>query len=359
MNSITFENIHKSYGETTILDNLNLTIEPGERLILLGPSGCGKSTILRIIAGLTEATSGEIYFGDENVTNTEAGERNISMVFQNYALYPHMSVYDNVTYALRAHKVDKWEIAKRASEALEMLGLKGYEKRKPKELSGGQRQRVALARAVVKQSGYFLLDEPLSNLDAQLRHHARKELLKIHERFKQTFIYVTHDQVEAMTLGDRVALLNEGKIQMMDTPENIYNRPANVFTAKFIGSPSCNIAEAVYVNGHLSVGNKVFLLSDEWREVVARDGGSSFVLGLRPEHIALSRVESENSVPVVITSSENYGDQKGFYFQMNEDEWVATSSVYDFAVGETVYFTPAFEKMHIFNGETQESIGYP
>ena len=359
MNSIQFKNVTKSYGDVTVLKNINLTIHPGERLILLGPSGCGKSTLLRMIAGLTEVTTGDIYFGEERVNDLEAGDRNVAFVFQNYALYPHMTVEKNVTYALKAHKMDKDEIKRRSEEAISMLGLAGYENRKPKELSGGQRQRVALARAVVKRSDFFLLDEPLSNLDAQLRHHARKELLKIHRRFNQTFIYVTHDQIEAMTVGHRVALLHEGEIQMIDTPDNIYNYPANLFTAKFIGSPSCNTLDATYENGKLLLGEHAIPVADDWKEKIEQSGTKDLVFGLRPEHIILTTDQTENAIKVKIESMENYGSQQGYYFKLGDKEWVCINSEYTFTKSDEVYLNIDFTKIHLFNRETTKSIGYP
>ena len=359
MDSITFEYVCKNFGPVNVLDNLNIDIKKGERLILLGPSGCGKSTILRLIAGLEQVTSGNIYFDGKIMNKIPAGDRNVAMVFQNYALYPHMTVEENITYALKAHKVNKTEINRRLAEALSMLRLEGLELRKPKELSGGQRQRVALARAVVKRSDYFLLDEPLSNLDAQLRHRARKELLKIHKRFNQTFIYVTHDQVEAMTLGDRVALLHEGKLQMLDTPQNIFSRPSNVFTAKFIGSPSCNIVDAKYVGKRLCIENNLIPLTPSWKQQIEKSGADELIFGLRPEHINLTREVSEGSIRVKITSIEDYGSLKGVYFNMGAEEWVAITSKDDLHVDEDVYFIPSPDKMHIFNKNTTDSIGYP
>lgn len=251
MNSISFKNVNKSFGKVDVIKDLNLDIKEGERLILLGPSCCGKSTILRMISGLETLTSGELYLNGELANDVESGERSIAMVFQNYALYPHMTVKDNVEYGLKMNKVPQKERNQKVSEVLEILGLEDLENRTPKELSGGQRQRVALSRAIVKDSNFFLLDEPLSNLDAQLRGHARKELVRLHEIYKQTFVYVTHDQVEAMTIGHRIALLNEGKIQMIDTPKHVYHRPSNIFVAKFIGSPSMNIVLTKYEDGVL------------------------------------------------------------------------------------------------------------
>ena len=228
MYSIEMKNVVKRFGKTEVIKGLNLSIKDGERLILLGSSGCGKSTILRMISGLETITSGELLLKGKLANNMDPGDRNIGMVFQNYALFPHMTVEKNISYGLRVNRIPEAEIKKRVADAVDILNLGGLEKRLPRELSGGQRQRVALARAIVKQSDFFLLDEPLSNLDAQLRGHARKELVKLHEMYGQTMIYVTHDQIEAMTVGQRIAVINNGKIQMLDTPHMVYHRPANI-----------------------------------------------------------------------------------------------------------------------------------
>ena len=224
MYSIEFKNVVKKFDKTEVIKGLDLAVKKGERLILLGSSGCGKSTILRMISGLETITSGELYLNGVLANAMDPGDRNIGMVFQNYALFPHMTVEKNISYGLRVNRLDEKEIEKRVAEAVRILNLGGLEKRLPRELSGGQRQRVALARAIVKQSDFFLLDEPLSNLDAQLRGHARKELVKIHEIYGQTMVYVTHDQIEAMTVGQRIAVINEGKIQMLDTPQKGQSR---------------------------------------------------------------------------------------------------------------------------------------
>ena len=270
MSSIVFKNVCKNYGNTQVVKNLNLEINPGERLVLLGPSGCGKSTTLRMIAGLEKITSGELYFGDKVMNDIESGDRNVAMVFQNYALYPHMTVWDNITFGLRMNKVEREEIEKRAREALKILNLEGLEKRYSKELSGGQRQRVALCRAVVKQSPFFLLDEPLSNLDVQLRNTSREELVKLHNLYRPTFVYVTHDQIEAMTIGHRIAVLNKGYLQQIDTPEKIYNNPVNVFVAKFIGIPQINIIRVNINEGELLLKNNRIKISDEKRKFIEK-----------------------------------------------------------------------------------------
>ena len=279
--SIVFNNVQKAYGKNIVINNLNLNIRKGERLILLGPSGCGKTTTLRMIAGFEEITKGELLMDGRVVNDIAPGERNIAMVFQSYALFPHLSVWDNITFGLKLQKLSQAEIEKRTRQALEILHLTGYEEKKTHELSGGQKQRVALCRALVKQSPYFLLDEPLSNLDAKLRQQARTELVKIHEMFKPTMVYVTHDQIEAMTVAHRIAVMNQGKVQQIDTPENIYQHPANTFVAGFIGSPAMNIVQAEVLEGRLIVGKSVLTLPEAKAQLVG--GRKKVLFGLRPE----------------------------------------------------------------------------
>ena len=261
--SIIFSHVQKAYGSNVVINDLNLEIQKGERLILLGPSGCGKTTTLRMIAGFEEITKGELYMDGRVVNDIAPGERNIAMVFQSYALFPHLSVWDNITFGLQLQKLPQAEMEKRARMAMEILHLEGYENKKTHELSGGQKQRVALCRALVKQSPYFLLDEPLSNLDAKLRQKARTELVKIHEMFKPTMVYVTHDQIEAMTVAHRIAVMNQGRIQQIDTPANIYHHPANTFVATFIGSPAMNILQAEVLDGKIIVGDCALKLPQE------------------------------------------------------------------------------------------------
>ena len=359
MKEIVFENISKSYGKTKVVNNLNLTIKEGERLIILGPSGCGKSTTLRMIAGLEEPTSGKIYMDGQCVNDVKSGDRNIAMVFQNYALFPHMTVADNITYALRVHKLPKEEVEERLKQAVDMLKLNGLEDRKPKDLSGGQRQRVALARAVVKRGDFFLLDEPLSNLDAQLRGHARKELVKIHEIYKQTFIYVTHDQVEAMTVGERIALMNKGDLQMLDTPHNVYNKPRNIFTAKFIGSPSTNICDIEYKNETITLGKQSIGLPKMWVKLVEANGNNRLCLGIRPEYIELSKEEDENAFKGTVKYIEDYGNKYGVYFEVEGIEIIAVVDECNLKASDIVYFAPNFEKIHLFDKDTEITLGYP
>lgn len=359
MKEIRFVNVWKSYGKTEVVKGLDFTIKEGERLILLGPSGCGKSTTLRMIAGLEEVTSGVLYMNGRVVNDVPSGKRDVAMVFQNYALYLHMNVVDNITYGLRVQKVPKSEIKDRLDAALKMLKLEGYENRLPKDLSGGQRQRVALARAVVKKSNYFLLDEPLSNLDAQLRVSARKELVKIHELYRQTIVYVTHDQIEAMTVGDRIALMNEGKLQMLDTPENVYHRPANIFTAKFIGSPPTNVVEVIYLDGKIMFGNQSFQLSPMWVKQVEQSKTSKIAFGIRPEHLEIDKTADKNALKGTVKYVENQGNSYGVYVDLQGDEVIALSESKYWSKGETVYLKPLMNHIHLFNCETTNSIGYP
>lgn len=359
MKNIIFDHVVKAYDKNVIVKDFNLEIKEGERIILLGPSGCGKSTTLRMIAGLESLTEGSLYMDGKCVNHVSCGDRNVSMVFQNYALFPHMTVADNITYGLRVHKLPQNEISTRLEEVLKMLDLKGLEQRKPKELSGGQRQRVALARAVVKRADYFLLDEPLSNLDAQLRLHARKELVKIHEMYKQTLVYVTHDQIEAMTVGHRVALMHQGVLQMLDTPSNVYNRPSNVFTARFIGSPSMNIVEANYLDNYMMVENQGFQLSPEWMKLVTACSNNRFYFGVRPEHMLLRREKTANSLMGTVKYVEDYGNRYGVYVDLGSKEFIAVCENDIPLPQEVVYFVPDFQKIHLFDHKTEKSIGYP
>src|ERR1700726_1500496 len=249
MAGVTLDHITKKYGEVTAVNDLNIQIRDQEFLVLVGPSGCGKRTALRMIAGLEEITGGDLYIRDRGANDRAPKDRDIATVFQSYALYPHMSVYDNMAFGLKLRKRAKPEIERRVKEAGELLGLQNLLQRKPKQLSGGQRQRVALGRAIVREPQVFLMDEPLSNLDAKLRVQTRAELIKLHQRLQTTVVYVTHDQTEAMTMGTRIAVMRDGLLQQLDTPKHLYDRPMNTFVATFIGSPSMNLLEGDVVNG--------------------------------------------------------------------------------------------------------------
>lgn len=305
-NSIVFKNVTKAYGKNVVIKDLDLEIKKGERLILLGPSGCGKTTTLRMIAGFEEISGGEIYLNGKVVNDLPPGERNIAMVFQSYALFPHLSVWDNITFGLQLQKLPKEEIARRANQALQILHLTGYETKKTHELSGGQKQRVALARAIVKHSPYFLLDEPLSNLDARLRQKARTELVKLHEMFQPTMIYVTHDQIEAMTVATRIAVMNQGKIQQIDTPHTIYHHPANTFVASFIGSPAMNLVQGTYENGVLQVGNTKLAVPEPQQALIGHR--KEIFFGLRPE--AMQPNFSAGTLCGTVEFIENTGNLK-------------------------------------------------
>ncbi len=361
MNRIELNDIKKTYGDFVVIPNMNFSIEDGERLVLLGPSGCGKSTLLRMIAGLETIQEGQMFISGTDVSKVSPGERNIAMVFQNYALYPHMTVEENITYGLRQNKVPKGEIKERLNTVLGMLDLQPYRSRKPKELSGGQRQRVALARATVKNSEVFLLDEPLSNLDAQLRVSARQALLDIHKKFKQTIVYVTHDQIEAMTFATKIILLNKGEIQMHDNPYNVYHHPANVFTAKFIGSPPMNIAKGVVIKDNfIWMGKQKVILDREWWGYLSES--EEYFLGIRPEYMKLSRTPSEKEFghfKAKVQYVENLGADFAVYLEIDDNLFVAVVKDSEYQVGDEVYAVFSQDHLHFFDSETEQNLGRP
>lgn len=363
MKNIEFDNVVKAYGKNVIVKKLNFEIKEGERLILLGPSGCGKSTTLRMIAGLEDITSGKLVMNGKEMNDIPCGERGVSMVFQNYALYPHMSVRNNIIYGLKAHKMPQNEINDRLTAALEMLELKGLEDRKPKDLSGGQRQRVALARAVVKRSDYFLLDEPLSNLDAQLRQRARKELVNIHEAYHQTMVYVTHDQIEAMTVGQRIAIMNGGMLEMLDTPDNVYNHPASVFCAKFIGSPSMNIMNSEYIDSRIIIGDQSISLTPAWKRIAERLSDRKCFAGFRPEDIVFNACAGDDTIAGRVIYTEDYGNRYGVYIRIDgcTNEIIAIAGDKDSVPeeGSIVNISVKNDRLHLFDGTTEKSLGYP
>ena len=323
MAEVTLKNISKNFGKKVILKDINLEIKDGEFIVLVGASGCGKSTLLRMIAGLEKQSSGDILIGDKNVNKTPPKDRNIAMVFQNYALYPHLSVEDNIGLGLKVRNVAKCEIQRRTTRAAETLKLEEYLNSKPKELSGGQRQRVA----IVIHPDILLMDEPLSNLDAKLRSEMRAEIKKLHNKLKTTFIYVTHDQTEALTMGDRIVVLNEGKIQQIDTPENIYNNPANIFVATFMGANPMNIIEAEIKNGFLTFGNVSIGVISLQADIAQR---KKVWLGVRPEDIVCSNSPSYHFNMIKFSSKisfeENLGSQKNVYFNLGGREFCSIIS---------------------------------
>jgi len=319
MAKIVLENVSKVFGSDVIaVNDVSLEIADGEFMVLVGPSGCGKSTILRMLAGLEELTSGELYIGDTQVTDLPPKDRDIAMVFQNYALYPHMTVEQNVGFGLKLHKTPKDEVQQRVAHVSKILGLESLMQRRPAELSGGQRQRVAMGRAMVREPQAFLMDEPLSNLDAKLRVQMRSELSRLHDRLRTTTVYVTHDQIEAMTLGHRVAVLKDGVLQQVDTPQSLYNNPVNLFVAAFIGSPPMNLVEA-QVNGD-SVSFGQITLPAGTRTPLGDYDGRTVILGIRPsdmEDHAVWRSEDLPTINVAAEVTEELGSEVNIIFAVD------------------------------------------
>lgn len=336
MKSVELRNLAKSYdGQNNVIENINVEIEPGEFFVLVGPSGCGKSTMLRMIAGLEEVTSGELILGGSPAAHLPPSKRNLSMVFQNYALYPHLTVEQNITFGLHTKKLSKQEQGKRCLEAAEMLGLSDLLKRKPRELSGGQRQRVALARAIVTHSPICLMDEPLSNLDAKLRAKMRSEIRQIQRRLGITMIYVTHDQTEAMTMADRMMILHNGEIQQIGRPLDIYNQPANTFVASFIGAPPMNLA-AVSTEGNKAVLNRSVALPLSQEAAGFITAAEESMLGVRPENIYHAK-EGMQSFSAAAVNVEILGTETLITFQLGNDQWIARwNGQWNIAVGEKV-----------------------
>jgi multiple sugar transport system ATP-binding protein len=315
MATVTYDNATRIYpgSDAPAVDSLSLEIEDGEFLVLVGPSGCGKSTSLRMLAGLEDVDAGSIRIGDRDVTHIPPKDRDIAMVFQNYALYPHMSVADNMGFALKIAGVKKDEIRRRVGDAAKLLDLSEYLDRKPKALSGGQRQRVAMGRAIVREPQVFLMDEPLSNLDAKLRVSTRTQIASLQRRLGVTTVYVTHDQIEAMTMGDRVAVLKDGLLQQVDVPLNLYDRPTNVFVAGFIGSPAMNIGTFKLEDGHATLGEAMIPLTRETVAAVAEEGSDELTLGFRPESLEPAAEGSAGAFQVVVDVVEELGSDAFLY----------------------------------------------
>lgn len=366
--SLSLKNVKKVYPNGfEAVKGFNLDIEEQEFIIFVGPSGCGKSTTLRMIAGLEEISSGELQIGDKVVNNLEPKDRDIAMVFQNYALYPHMTVYDNLAFGLKLRKTPKNEIDTMVREAARILDLESLLERKPKALSGGQRQRVAMGRAIVRDPKVFLMDEPLSNLDAKLRVQMRIEIAKLHERLGATIIYVTHDQTEAMTLGTRIVVMKDGEIKQVDTPLNLYNSPKNLFVAGFIGSPQMNFFDAlVQVNGKevvLVIGKSEFKLPEEKAKKLIDGGynGKSVVMGVRPENVLATDVfvnkMPESSFEAEIKVYELIGAESYLYFDL---EGVPVTSRVDAHTnvkqGQRVKFAIDINRVHVFDKDTELTI---
>ncbi len=381
MAGVALKNLTKSFNKVTAVNSINLEIKDKEFMVLVGPSGCGKTTALRMIAGLEEATSGEIHIGERVVNDVSPKDRDIAMVFQNYALYPHMSVYDNMSFGLRLKRTPTgqvWpmntkktftrdEIDRRVNEAADMLGIRALLERKPKELSGGQRQRVALGRAIVREPKVFLMDEPLSNLDAKLRVQTRAELIKLHRRLGITTVYVTHDQIEAMTMGDRIAVMCNGVIQQVDKPLELYNRPANLFVAGFIGSPAMNFVPASVVvegeNCFVNCGGFKLALPATLAAKATPYAGKSITFGIRPEDLydrtvpCLVAATQHNTVEVDVDVIEPLGNDVEMHLTVGDVQFIAMiDSGSQAKMGEKMSVLVDLSKSHLFDKETEQAI---
>jgi len=365
MASVRYDHVTKRFGDVVAVNDLSIEIQDKEFLVFVGPSGCGKSTSLRMLAGLDEITEGAIYIGERLVNDVPPKDRDIAMVFQSYALYPHMTVYDNMAFGLRLRKTPKEDIERRVQQAAAELGIDHLLERKPKALSGGQRQRVAVGRAIVREPAVFLMDEPLSNLDAKLRVEARAMIQRLHQRLETTFIYVTHDQTEAMTMGTRIAVLRDGLLQQIDTPQNLYDYPENVFVGGFIGSPSMNFFDATVVeeDGKLLVDTGPFRIevpadrAAAWRS----EKGKSAILGVRPEDIHDVGYTPPGITPARVTArvdvTELMGNEVFLYLQSGKQEYVARVDPRTGArVGHEMEVVMNIDNMQLFDAETEQAI---
>jgi len=357
---VRFENVTKTFGHKAVVDGLSLAIGDGEFVVLLGPSGCGKTTSLRMLAGLEDATSGDIFIGEERVNDIPTQHRDIAMVFQSYALYPHMTVMDNIAYPLRVRKTEKDEIKRRVSRVAEMLEIGPLLARRPRDLSGGERQRVALARAVVREPRVYLMDEPLSNLDARLRVQMRGELKRLQHELGTTALYVTHDQAEAMTLAHRVAVMRSGLLQQFDTPMNIYHRPANRFVAEFVGSPAMNFIEGrIDTSARLFRGeeNVALQLSESQLERVR--GQERVTLGIRPEHIQLAEAarEEDGWLQATVYVTEQMGNETFVFLRLGQEKLIARARADFRAEPETPLLIKfEMERADFFDAQSGEAL---
>ncbi|MEP1198933.1 ABC transporter ATP-binding protein [Tateyamaria sp.] len=344
MAGVKIEDIRKSYGAVEVIHGLNVDIADGEFVALVGPSGCGKSTLLRMIAGLEPINSGTIAIGDRVVNNLPPSERDIAMVFQTYALYPHKSVAENMGFALKVSKAPRAEIDRRVREAAEILSLTEYLDRKPRHLSGGQRQRVAMGRAIVRDPQVFLFDEPLSNLDAKLRIQMRTEIKELHQRLKTTTVFVTHDQIEAMTLADRIVVMQAGHIEQVGTPLELYDNPRNDFVATFIGAPSMNLLAGTRSDGQVSIGDQQF---------AGPSGAGDIKLGIRPEHLILA----DDGLPMQVKVVEPTGAETMVFLRFEDQDVTAVfRERHAFEPGQTIRLKPDPDHIHIFDAESGQRV---
>lgn len=363
MTTITLKNVTKSYdNKLKAVTDFNLEIEDREFIVFVGPSGCGKSTTLRMIAGLEDITEGDFLIDNKRMNDIASKDRDIAMVFQNYALYPHMSVFDNMAFGLKIRKVAKDEIKRRVEEAAKILGLEQYLDRKPKALSGGQRQRVALGRAIVRDASIFLMDEPLSNLDSKLRVQMRSEIIKLHNRLKTTTIYVTHDQTEAMTMATRIVIMKDGVIQQVGTPKQVYDVPDNMFVGGFIGSPSMNFLTGIVTGGHFKIGNVTIQLTDDQQSRLKPYEGKEVVLGIRPEHVTDENgaydVTHAHRVPAHIEVAELTGAEQILYANIEGQDFIGRVDAQNAVErGQDIELIFHMERAHFFDQETELRIG--
>jgi multiple sugar transport system ATP-binding protein len=368
MAGVVLKNVYKTYpGGVTAVSDFNIEIEDKEFIILVGPSGCGKTTTLRMIAGLEEITQGELYIGDKLCNDVAPKDRDIAMVFQNYALYPHMTVFDNMAFGLKLRKTPKEEIKRRVHEAARILSIEHLLDRKPKALSGGQRQRVALGRAIVREPKVFLMDEPLSNLDAKLRVQMRTEISKLHLKLNTTFIYVTHDQTEAMTMGSRIVVMKDGFIQQVDTPQNLYDYPTNLFVAGFIGSPQMNFINVVLEKDGDDVfavfnGNKIKVPAGKVRKLKDQSYiGKEVIMGIRPEDMHDEEVFLQNATDSIVKAYvdvvELMGSETYLYLTVSDNNLVARVDPRSTArVGDTIKIALDSNRLHFFDKDTEETL---
>ena len=363
MSQISFNSVSKIYeGNIEAVRNISFIINSGELLVLCGPSGCGKSTVLRMLAGLEDISSGEVRIDDRIINHIPPKDRDIAMVFQNYALYPHMSVFDNIAFSLKLRKIPKNEIKQRVEKTAATLGLSELLKRKPKTLSGGQRQRIAMGRAIVRDPLVYLFDEPLSNLDAKMRTELRKEILQMHQNIPITKVYVTHDQIEAMTLGDRICVMNKGKIEQIGTPAEIFNQPSSLFVAQFIGTPPMNIIKGTLQNedDQLYFKSPAFsaLIPEDKLSLLSSFAGKEVSLGIRPSHLKVCEAHASQVIAGTVEVTEMLGEETLLHVTSDKMTCIARIPHLNnsYPINSQVYLTPDLTQAHIFDGETGKNL---